>query len=110
MGKGTGKQKQSKKQIAERVERICRYEDLLDTLISTIADESPTEEVFCAARETAEALAAYYESDDWKQDFAADEAGLLPRDLRRGVLSEDGIYNALEAYREWAEAAAGEKE
>ena len=27
---------------------------------------------------------------------AADEAGLLPKDLKRGVLSEDGIYNLLE--------------
>lgn len=41
------------------------------------------------------ALGAYYMSDVWKDDFAADEAGLLPRDLPRGVLSEDGIYNVL---------------
>ena len=37
-------------------------------------------------------LSAYYRSDAWKRDFAADEAGLLPKDLKRGVLSEDGIY------------------
>ena len=41
-------------------------------------------------------LSAYYISDAWKRDFAADEAGLLPKDLKRGVLSEDGIYNLLE--------------
>ncbi|MBP5662714.1 MAG: DUF4298 domain-containing protein [Bacteroidales bacterium] len=27
------------------------------------------------------------------------EAGLLPPDLKRGVLSEDGIYNLLEEYK-----------
>ena len=46
------------------------------------------------------ALASYYGSDDWKQDFAADEAGLLPKDLKRGVLSEDGIWNLLEDNKE----------
>ena len=40
-------------------------------------------------------LAEYYASDDWKRDFADDEAGLLPKDLKRGVLSEDGIWNVL---------------
>lgn len=33
-------------------------------------------------------------------DFDDDEAGRLPPDLRRGVLSEDGIWNALERRRE----------
>ncbi len=46
------------------------------------------------------ALASYYGSDEWKQDFAADEAGLLPKDLKRGVLSEDGIWNLLEEHHE----------
>ncbi|MBK6087256.1 DUF4298 domain-containing protein, partial [Ruminococcus difficilis] len=36
-------------------------------------------------------------------DFAADEAGLLPKGLKRGVLSEDGIYNLLEEYKEVSE-------
>lgn len=41
------------------------------------------------------ALTVYYDSDQWRQDYADDEAGLLPADLRRGVLSEDGIWNLL---------------
>ena len=48
-------------------------------------------------------LEEYYTSDEWKQDFADDEAGLLPKKLPRGVLSEDGIYNLLEEYREVSE-------
>lgn len=46
------------------------------------------------------ALKAYYAGADWKRDFAADEAGLLPRDLPRGVLSEDGLFNLLETIDE----------
>ena len=40
-------------------------------------------------------LDKYYSSDVWRQDFADDEAGLLPEELKRGVLSEDGIWNLL---------------
>ena len=45
-------------------------------------------------------LQAYYESQQWKDDFAADEAGKFPAKLKRGVLSEDGIYNMLERNQE----------
>ena len=41
-------------------------------------------------------LEAYYTSKDWRFDFELDEAGLLPAYLKRGVLSEDGIYDLLE--------------
>ena len=41
-------------------------------------------------------MSAYYGSDTWKQDLADDEAGRLPQDMKRGVLSEDGIWNLLE--------------
>ncbi len=45
-------------------------------------------------------LEAYYTSRQWKDDFAMDEEGKFPEDLKRGVLSEDGIYNMLERNRE----------
>ena len=45
-------------------------------------------------------LEAYYTSDEWKRDFTDDEKGLFPKKLPRGVLSEDGVYNLLEEYRE----------
>lgn len=45
-------------------------------------------------------LEEYYSSKTWKDDLALDEAGSLPHDLKRGVLSEDGIYNMLERNNE----------
>ena len=45
-------------------------------------------------------LSKYYGSELWKLDFAADEAGHLPPALKRGVLSEDGIWNLLADYHE----------
>ena len=43
-------------------------------------------------------LEAYYESPLWKADFAADEDGRFPAGMKRGVLSEDGVYDLLEQY------------
>ena len=52
-------------------------------------------------------LEAYYTSPKWKEDFATDEAGKLPKNLKRGVLSEDGIYNVLERNKELLELLDG---
>lgn len=41
-------------------------------------------------------LTDYYDSGQWLLDFECDERGELPIDLKRGVLSEDGLYNLLE--------------
>ncbi|WP_296574640.1 DUF4298 domain-containing protein [Ruminococcus sp.] len=41
------------------------------------------------------ALKGYYRSDNWKHDFQADESGELPDGLKRGVLSEDGVWDFL---------------
>ena len=40
-------------------------------------------------------LLAYYEGGQWLKDYKADENGLLPKELKRGVLSEDGVYNLI---------------
>ena len=45
-------------------------------------------------------LEQYYTSPEWKEDYEADEAGRLPKNLKRGVLSEDGIYNLIERYHD----------
>lgn len=50
---------------------------------------------YAALRERLHALARYYGSADWRADFAMDEAGRLPAGLRRGVLSEDEVYDLL---------------
>ena len=31
----------------------------------------------------------------WLEDYAADERGELPAELKRGVLSQDGLYELL---------------
>ena len=69
--------------IQAQIRRITYYEDMMQQAESDSVDQL-------------KALSEYYSSDSWKRDYAADEAGLLPKDLKRGVLSEDGIYTLLE--------------
>ncbi len=45
-------------------------------------------------------LVSYYESEEWRKDFEDDEKGLLPKELKRGILSEDGIYHLIEMNQE----------
>jgi len=40
-------------------------------------------------------LEAYYTSSQWMRDYEDDCAGKLPKDLKRGVLSEDAVFNML---------------
>ena len=48
-----------------------------------------------SVRQAIATLDEYYGSDLWRQDLADDEAGLLPENLKRGVLSQDAIWNLL---------------
>lgn len=41
-------------------------------------------------------LNEYLDSGEWQSDFEADERGEISKDIPRGVLSEDGLYNALD--------------
>ena len=48
-----------------------------------------------AAEESVRVLIEYYESGLWLRDYERDEAGGFPPDLKRGVLSQDGLYDLL---------------
>ena len=56
------------------------------------------ESLYDRARETGQIpreLRDYYENGQWLRDYEADERGELPRELKRGVLSQDGLWNLL---------------
>ena len=81
----------------EQIRRILYYEGLLNKAQDLLARDELTEGQAAELREAAGELDIYLSSGEWRSDFEDDEAGLLPKDLPRGVLSEDGIYNVLEA-------------
>ena len=87
----------------EQIERITQMEQRMERAAAAVMSLSAALDRYEEVREDISALEAYYDSDTWKQDFADDEAGKFPADLRRGVLSEDGIWNLLSDARELVE-------
>lgn len=83
----------------EQIERITYYEGLLDRVSAANAGLERALAEYRDAQAAARELDTYYGGEEWKQDFADDEAGKLPRTLKRGVLSEDAAYDALGANR-----------
>lgn len=77
------------------IKRIRQMERHLNAATAAVKRLEGALDKWEAVQEVIAALKGYYGSDLWRQDFADDEAGLLPDDLKRGVLSEDGIWNLL---------------
>ena len=68
----------------ERIRRVEKYEQLFDAAAA------------CPDEEKLRLLDAYYTSGKWREDYEADERGELPPDLKRGILSQDALYDLLE--------------
>ena len=78
-----------------RIERIERMERHLDEASAALREMTAALNRYAAARDEIRALADYYDGGGWREDYEADEAGKLPQDLKRGVLSQDALYDLL---------------
>ena len=76
--------------------RIQEMEHRLDEALEAVHQLDKALSHYEAIQDHFAILATYLNSDEWRQDLADDERGFLPPDLRRGVLSEDGIWNLLD--------------
>ena len=84
----------------KQLERIHHYESLLERVEQANGIMERALEAFEKVEPLCEELSEYLNSKEWKKDFEDDEAGRLPPFLKRGVLAEDGIYNALDDHRQ----------
>ena len=85
----------------EQEERIAQMELLMERTSEAVMQLSSALDIMEEeAQPGIAALDDYYGSQTWRQDFDDDASGLLPANLKRGVLSEDGIWNLLSDYRE----------
>lgn len=87
----------------ETIQRIRQMEQYFDKLLElehtdpdALREDASVQAILCA-------LTCYYESGQWLQDYELDEKGLLPRDLKRGVLAQDSVYDFLGRIRDAAE-------
>ena len=84
----------------DRIEEINKMESILQHAIKTLDTLETSISDLQHMQADIQKMADYYGSKQWRKDLEADEQGLYPEDLRRGVLSEDGIYNLLERNKE----------
>lgn len=87
----------------KRIDRITYNEALFDKSQETVHRLNQALEDFATLQADLNELEAYYTSAQWREDYEADEAGKLPQDLKRGILSEDGLWNLLEDYHQLKE-------
>ena len=79
----------------DRIERIGEMERRFNKASAAVANLENAIAEYEAVLPALKGLSDYQESGRWLRDFEADEKGRLPEDPRRGVLSEDGLYDLL---------------
>lgn len=82
-------------ELQTTIERVTQMEQYMDEVrnavnngVSAITDDNVIKEKIVI-------LTQYYEGGQWLQDYDCDARGELPEDLKRGVLSQDGLYDLL---------------
>lgn len=82
-------------EIGTIIGRIKKMEYYFDTILSALENTDELLDCKSEASQMLKELIDYYENGQWMRDYECDEMGILPENLKRGVLSEDGIYNLL---------------
>ena len=85
----------NKKYDEAQIERIKRMEEILDKSSEVLLDLNQSLERYTNLADGIRELEQYYSGGQWQKDYADDEADKLPKDLKRGVLSEDALYEFL---------------
>ena len=84
----------------DRIKRIKEMERRLDVSRQAADRLAEALAIYEAAQRDYQKLSHYYGSVRWTEDYEADEAGRLPADLKRGVLSEDAVYDLITENRD----------
>ena len=87
----------------ETIQRIWQMEQYFDKLLELEHTDPDALREDASVQAILRTLTCYYEGGQWLQDYELDEKGLLPRDLKRGVLAQDSVYDFLGRIRDAAE-------
>lgn len=79
----------------DRIERIKYMEQIVDATLDAIDIFENNSQPLIDMQPKVKELEEYYTGGLWMEDYASDERGEIPRNLKRGVLSEDCVYNLL---------------
>ena len=89
-------EKWSQAMIKLMINRIQKMEERYDQLEKGVRALQAAVAECEGFKDNYKALKKYQKSGKWLKDYEADEQGKLPADLKRGVLSQDGLYNLLQ--------------
>lgn len=87
--------------LQKTIERITRMEQFMDDVAEALRIAPDSLKTNVALRTKVRELTDYMDSGLWLRDYECDERSELPADLKRGVLSEDGLFNLLTEIREY---------
>ena len=77
----------------ERIQRIIKMERCFDALLEAKNENPELLRLSEKLQDQLGLLREYYQSGSWLQDYECDERGELPRNLKRGILSQDALYD-----------------
>lgn len=77
-----------------QIERISLMEEKADRVRNALDQLRDAAELYKEILPDVKDLERYYETV-WRDDFEDDEKGKFPPELKRGILSEDALYNLL---------------
>lgn len=84
-----------KESLGKIVERITQMEGYFDRIQAAVKTDPKSLNEDESLKKMLRILTEYYENGQWLIDYIHDENGELPAGMKRGVLSEDGVYNLL---------------
>ncbi len=79
----------------DQIQRITHMENILNEAKEALSALETALDRYTALQGPLAELEDYYSGGLWMADYEDDCAGKIPKDLRRGVLSEDAVYNLL---------------
>ncbi len=85
----------AKLKIKSAIKRISKMELFFDELQNAFAKSKDEFYQNNELKKKLQILTNYYENGKWLKDYQLDEENLLPKTLKRGILSQDGFYNFL---------------
>ena len=88
---------------SKQIERIEEMETIYDDCIESTKNLEKNLKEFNRLQKKIDRLEEYYFSNQWRKDYEDDEKGKIDKSIKRGVLSQDGIYNLLIANDELIE-------
>ena len=80
----------------DQINRIQEMEKLFDETNQALNSFEQALESYFQIQSSIEKLDSYYTGPLWIKDFEDDCNGKLPKNLKRGILSEDSLYHLLE--------------